>query len=185
MKTNKTLLILGLFLLLYNSCKKENKTPVLPPETQEGKQTFGCLIDNKVFVNEGTYDFGSGNIQLFHNTIGINLRAYMVNSKQNIRQEILIVVKKTIKEGLYFFNASECNGYMIDEYTGCNYETDTNKVVGTLEISKYDTVKKNLSGRFNFKAHKFYHTNANGDTLKGTCDSIITITQGRFDILYY
>ena len=188
MKTIKTFLILGLFLLLYHSCKKEDKTPVLPPETQEGKHTFGCLIDNKVFINEGSYqDYGNLNIYNYPHEIIFNIN--MFNSKQNIHQFMGINIKKPIKVGLFYFNASECHASFINgidyDPNACYYVTDTTQIVGTLEISKYDTIQKTLSGRFNFKAHKYYHTNSNGDTIMGNCDSIITVTQGRFDIHYY
>ena len=50
MKTLKRLLLLCLaLLLLANECKKENYD-TLPPETQEGKNTFGCYVNGELFV---------------------------------------------------------------------------------------------------------------------------------------
>jgi hypothetical protein len=46
-----TLLLAFSFLLISGSCKKEKTgTDALPPATQEGKNTFGCVINGKVFI---------------------------------------------------------------------------------------------------------------------------------------
>ncbi|MGB4776061.1 MAG: hypothetical protein WBP45_12860, partial [Daejeonella sp.] len=49
--TKNTLLLACSLLLLSASCKK-TKTGLgaLPPATQDGKKTFGCLINGKAFV---------------------------------------------------------------------------------------------------------------------------------------
>ena len=54
-----SLLIVFTFLLLIaSSCKKESNKDKLPPATQTGENTFGCLVNGKVFVPKG-YD-GTG-----------------------------------------------------------------------------------------------------------------------------
>jgi hypothetical protein len=46
-----TLLLAFSFLLISGSCKKEKTgTDGLPAATQEGKNTFGCLVNGKAFV---------------------------------------------------------------------------------------------------------------------------------------
>ena len=189
MKAFISISIIGFFLLLSDvSCKKTDSSPVMPPETQEGRSTFGCLINNSLFVNYGTSNLYGPNLEVYDVAQHfISIESYMKYDNHHYKF-IGFVIKKPIKEGLYFFNSTESQAFFqieIDDNSGCYYKTDTNKITGTLEISKSDTVKRILSGRFNFKAHKYYHTNAHGDTLKGTCDSIITVTQGRFDIHYY
>ncbi len=50
------LLIIASFVLLSSSCRKPkpvNPVDQLPPETQAGANTFGCLIDGKVFIPKG------------------------------------------------------------------------------------------------------------------------------------
>jgi hypothetical protein len=174
-------------MLLLIACRKKDTTPALPPETQEGRTTFGCLINNKVFVNEGSYQFGAPSFYSVNLQRGINLNAFMIDAKQNISQAIGISIQQTIKVGLYSFNSSSCQASFTNGFkksVGCYYTSDTTKDIGTLEITKYDTIQKILSGKFNFILHKIYHTTSNGDTIKGSCDSIITITQGRFDLRY-
>ena len=48
-----TLIIMAIFAL--NSCKKE-KTGIdaLPPATQEGNDTFGCLVNGEAFTPKGS-----------------------------------------------------------------------------------------------------------------------------------
>ena len=186
MKKNITVIVVLSFVLFLISCKKDT-TPVLPSETQEGRTTFGCLVNNKVFVNEGSYQFGISNFYAVFLQRGINLNAFMIDTKQNISQVIGISLQQPIKVGLYSINSTACQVSFINGFrqsTGCYYTSDTTKNIGTLEITKYDTIQKILSGKFNFILHKIYHTTTSGDTIKGTCDSIITITQGRFDLRY-
>jgi hypothetical protein len=50
-----SLIIIALIFTL--ACKKEQKADELPSETQEGKNTFGCLINNDALF-AGTTLFG-------------------------------------------------------------------------------------------------------------------------------
>jgi hypothetical protein len=56
-KTGLTLFVLALcFTLSGMQCEKVKfKTYKLPPATQNGSQTFGCLIDGEVFVPDKSW----------------------------------------------------------------------------------------------------------------------------------
>ena len=65
--------------VFYSACNEDEDK--LPPITMEGKNTFGCLVNGKVFVskgrigNVGTY----AEVQYVQDTIGVNL--YAMNSE--------------------------------------------------------------------------------------------------------
>jgi hypothetical protein len=48
-----TMLALGFLLLNAASCTDEEYGDKLPPETQNGNNTFGCLLNGKVWLPEG------------------------------------------------------------------------------------------------------------------------------------
>ena len=48
----KNSLIFIFCLLLFNNCKK-NEQDALPPATQNGANTFGCLVNGKPWVSTG------------------------------------------------------------------------------------------------------------------------------------
>jgi hypothetical protein len=49
------------FILMTSSCKKNNGSS-LPPATQTGAHTFGCLINGQVFTPGGGDGLGGGNL---------------------------------------------------------------------------------------------------------------------------
>ncbi|TXT34444.1 MAG: hypothetical protein FD136_331 [Chitinophagaceae bacterium] len=57
----KSFLIIAVsFVLLSSSCRKNkpvNPIDQLPPETQTGANTFGCLVDGGVFKPGGTVEW--------------------------------------------------------------------------------------------------------------------------------
>ncbi|WP_143064725.1 hypothetical protein [Hyunsoonleella jejuensis] len=71
-----TLLMLSLMLLSTTSCKDDDDTPTnpidkLPPATQTGANTFGCLLDGEAFLpgrgqltNDAVYQFVNGGYYL-------------------------------------------------------------------------------------------------------------------------
>jgi hypothetical protein len=59
------LLLITSFILLSSSCQKEklkNPTDELPPETQTGANTFGCLVNGQVFKPGGA-QLSGGSLQ--------------------------------------------------------------------------------------------------------------------------
>jgi hypothetical protein len=174
-----------IMILALNACdKKKDTTPVLPPETQEGKNTFGCLVDNKIWINEGSSQFSVENIIINHLFNGLSLNIYNIDDKQKINESMWITIQQPIKTGLYNMKSTAIQAGLSNATNQCYYRTDTSQNVGMLEITKYDTIQKIISGRFNFNVHLYYHQSFN-DNSNDTFKTILTITEGRFDIHYY
>lgn len=182
MKTAINLFLLSLLIISTNSCSKqddcENPVDCLPPATQIGANTAGCLVDGEVLLprgrslnsgsilkaqynfNEGTYNF----------SIGINDR------KKNNLIFIRINNTKLEENGIYpLILKSETKGsasYIIGGAgSGISYVT-TNSTMGQLHITKLNELENIISGTFWFDAE-----NLDGE--------IVKIREGRFDVRYY
>lgn len=57
-KCPSLLIVFTFLLLIASSCKKDANKDKLPPATQTGENTFGCLINGEVYIPKG-YD-GTG-----------------------------------------------------------------------------------------------------------------------------
>ena len=78
--TFNTFLIFSLLTLLHCDNHELTEFEKLPPETQSGKSTFGCLVDGKAWVIEdigdvsafyqtGTFEVGAGVINKSFNSV--------------------------------------------------------------------------------------------------------------------
>ncbi len=177
-KSTKLLSIISTVFIacIFFSCckdKTDDGTPVeqLPPETQEGKNTFACLWNGQVWVARGSIsisalqgDYANGEFALLAN-----------NVSSSISQCIGFQVEKNFYQANYFLlkfdNDSLAWGYCSDRVSNCSSYTDTIDNTGHLIITKFDTVNRIISGTFDMNI-----------TPLG-CDEI-NITQGRFDIRY-
>jgi len=167
-----------MMMLCFSCCKKDadvNTTPQLPPETQEGKNTFGCLVNGDVWlpqvppnasgVTKLNADYSNG--QFF-------VAAYLKSSLKD--ESIAInVLSNMYSEGNYILkDANNINknarGIFINLINGCELETDSVNT-GLLIIKRRDTVARIIAGTFNFSV------------TKEGCNSI-NIADGRFDIKY-
>ncbi|GAB3861236.1 hypothetical protein GCM10028822_40400 [Hymenobacter terrigena] len=179
MKTRKLLLYLCLATLTQCSKCKNDPTPAdpasqLPPATQTGANTFGCLVNGQAFTpqgNTGTSNFNASYDPTFSGGT-LDIRAYNCSGDcTNAKRTVLLGGEGINKVGTYllvsngpqsasFFDRSKalpCNEY---DGSGGAY------VNGTLIISRLSGGI--VSGTFSFKAAQ-----SGCDTLK--------ITQGRFD----
>jgi hypothetical protein len=159
------LLVLTTFTL--SCCNNDDDTPTnpidkLPPETQTGANTFGCLINGEPFVVSNTSNqtaiyqgggvqFGAGGIYLVvlePFEIGINYQFMGLGQGQ--------------ARARYYVNPNP--------QLGCHYEyNDTYE--GTVIFTKIDTINYIISGTFEFS------------TITDNCENI-NITNGRFDLQY-
>ncbi len=176
------LLLFGSGLLLLSSqCKKSDSSPPLtelqklPPITQGGLNTFGCLINGNAFVPGGggildntlyvSYDptFQGGKL-------GIRARYYFAGS--NI--QIISLGGDSINNvGTYNLQLhSKYSVFYVDDRTSCNFDTfyDT-PISGVLTISRFDIITRIISGTFSFKVSR------------PSCGTI-DCTDGRFDVKY-
>ncbi|MCW3073456.1 MAG: hypothetical protein JWP69_525 [Flaviaesturariibacter sp.] len=164
-----------LFLLLTSlSCTKNKVSEAqLPPITQTGANTFGCLVNGKVWLPEG-YISPTPNYRL---TVDPNfsqgdflLRVYRVYSTSPLKGENIYFGCDSIKNtGTYILTSTSRFkvGWAQSEYGIEAIDTSVYKK-GYLKITRYDLAAGIFSGEFEFIMKKQGY-----DTLR--------ITQGRFD----
>ena len=174
----RVLIIIFCFSLI--SCQKEDRyIPIFPPEkylpkaTQAGKNTFGCVIDEKPWlrksrginllgpsINEVNYISG----YFYLNIRGgeeetdetLNITAAINNTGQYILNSVAFEASfiRRLSNGMYFY-----------------YITDSTHT-GLLNITRLDTINNIISGTFYF------------DAFNEQTQDLIKITSGRFDFKY-
>lgn len=165
-----TPLLALLLALCLTSCKDENPFvpgTELPPETTIGANTFGCIINGKVWRNGGYFNPAESlNIpEMSETRLAIAASRNVTDTLSGINIWILDI---GISEGKYlcdslniyirynlFFGGSVCEYIYAEE--------------GEVEITHYDLDNRIVSGRFNAILK-----------LDG-CEDIV-ITEGRFDL---
>lgn len=180
MKSLKNILVLLCSLLLFSaSCKKEkSKNPIddLPPATQTGANTFGCLVNGEAFLpkNKGiggqalsrqyVFDKGKYNLILRASdrtlettvpSVGIQIDSILFDNERNwvLNNEYTRMGEYFIIGGNIYFN---------------NYKTNSTNT-GKLIVTYWDNTKGIISGTFSFDA-----VNAKGEKVE--------IREGRFDV---
>ena len=168
----KNLVLILVTALTLSCCDKDDDKPrnpihKLPPETQIGARTFGCLLDGAPFVpgNENlakdcVFQYVNGHYFSLQGTTYINKESYRLGlSTDNLK----------IEEGKTYMLQSKIDGNASGKYFDdyANYTTSTEK--GKMTITKLDFSKHIVSGTF------FYDIkDSKGVTHK--------ITNGRFDM---
>ncbi|MGG8497230.1 DUF6252 family protein [Tenacibaculum sp. TC6] len=178
----KKLVLLALVATFTNCSKDDIIKPQteLPPITQTGENTVGCLVDGKVFLPYQKKPFGVPSTtcyyQFLDGTYEFGLSFF--NNKQNPSSNIFIGGNKLefIEGQTYQLkdekNKSSAYAYVSIEGGGIyNYST-TDTITGELTITKLDPTKSIISGTFWFDAERI------------TDGKIIKIREGRFDMQY-
>ncbi|WP_201977508.1 DUF6252 family protein [Hymenobacter rubidus] len=167
---------LGLLLLTQCSkCKKDDPAPIdqLPPATQTGANTVGCLLNGQPWapVGNGTSQSFQVNYDPTLSNGVFDLRAYKYNGGSNGDQYIVLFLNPFQSAGTYdLSNSSVTNVTFNNPQTGCYYNSRDSGVYcrGQLIITLLDTKAHIIAGTFEFTLAK-----PGCDTLK--------FTQGRFD----
>jgi hypothetical protein len=175
------------YTLLSISCKKNNSTttdpnnvPGLPPATQSGANTFGCLVDGVPWVPQGN-DGGTSNLSIDYDS-GLDNGSFNIfakrilnfpNTSTSIRLGILDSMNfRTVPINLNVSKTSK--GYVNHSIIGScflnPYENET-KATGKILINKHDLTNRIISGTFE------------ATLIKTPCDTI-KITNGRFDFKF-
>ncbi len=171
---NYITLSLLLALTACEGCKEDAPKPKtelekLPLATQEGKNTFGCLVNGKAWVAPTSTDA----IAVYQ------LGFIQISGKRNkpFQQISMSIYEKnngelgTMSYPLNKFPDSFADAsFQKDDLTSCEYESK-NSLSGTVSLSKIDRTNYVVSGTFNFI------------TISKGCDTL-KITNGRFDIRY-
>lgn len=176
----KNLILILLIVLAVTSCDKDGQIfaskDKLPPETQTGANTVGCLVNGKVFLphQQGIsspvncyYQFVKGE---YYFTLAFgDMRGTGIEDVNIFTAKTVLTVGQT-----YLLN----QGYGPDKGGGAEYYTDLNNIfntdlinIGELKITRIDVSKSIVSGKFWFDA-----VNAKGEKVE--------IREGRFDWNY-
>ncbi|MDQ6482154.1 DUF6252 family protein [Dyadobacter sp. LHD-138] len=165
-------------LLLFGAC---DKGPELTPATQDGKNTFSCKVNGKVWIPKGSSSLG-GTIKPIYggflwnvvtDSVDISIGAYLTNSYddqldlylKSFKLGVHRLNQKTLSEGATLnpknyglFRAANGRSYITSEIN-----------TGWINLTKADTISGIIAGTFEFTA-------ASGS------GEIVKITEGRFDI---
>ncbi len=175
----KNLLFLFITSFTLICCEKDNQSkPIaeidkLPPATQTGAGTIGCLLDGKAFkpgyYNNATncfYQYTNGG---YYFVIHFNNR----DSNYNLKSLGILTRKKEIHEGETYDLLEYIDGNLSGAYSfnasDPSYTTQTHK--GELKITKLDPVNYIVSGTF------WYDVEDKGGVVH-------QIRNGRFDFHY-
>ncbi len=180
----KKILIFLFCLFLFNNCKKKD-IDALPPVTQNGANTFGCLVNGKPWISNGKP------ASLFNRGTKTIEGGYQANYIDTVRNNVLLwcASKDGTSMQLYINNVGKPGTYDL-AFNGATYPAvvvpysygsygDKNSLYktniyhkGTVIITKADTINNAVAGTFEFEGYNY-------DTKQ-----TILITKGRFDFLY-
>ena len=181
-KHNALWLLLLALCSIFASCKKDktetNSVDQLPPATQTGANTFGCLVNGNVYVPTGYNGTGRPNPHIQYD---LNLNG---RPTQGITADRIVNSMYAGSILVAFRNLDHLGTYLTpDDF---NFSSDWTKVIGNCStiafdstiqkwgkgiITKLDIPNRIISGTFDFKFK----------TLQ--CDTVF-ITDGRFDIKF-
>lgn len=158
------------------SCQKEKDE--LPRATQEGKNTFGCKIDGKLFVSKNVITVPvTPGLSSYYDESTKRMRLYAVeppNEEANRLQRHVTINIYDLKIGNNVLNNINKQEIVIVEINQLDKYYETNASIGgTLNITRLDTVANIISGTFSFQAAPRFNPGPN-----------ISVTDGRFDITY-
>lgn len=175
-KQNLVSLILLLFVVILLQCKKKDPEPIdqLPPVTQTGANTFGCLLNGKAWTPKGNN--GTSNYRVSYDPTydggTFDLRTYRYPSEGKEPQYLILYSNNLSNTGTYLFkNRSRSRARFSDHKTNCNiasYDSLSTYSSGSLAITRLDLNQGIISGTFEFTL------------AKPGCDTI-KVTDGRFD----
>lgn len=149
--------------------KPKSELEKLPPVTQEGKHTFGCLVNGKAWVTETSTDSWA-----FYQEGVLSINAKLLN---NYFDQGIYIYDKNLAAQEYLVSShvdqfSNIAG-LGDDSAKCSFET-TSGHTGVVSITHIDQGygKWIISGTFEFEAYS------------RDCQKIVKVTEGRFDLTY-
>lgn len=160
-------------LLFAGSCDLFSSDPELPPATMEGRNTFGCLVDGKLFLPKAPIGYGTGisaAIQTSIDTIGINIQAGNVETDQSFF--LSIYDSPSLEAGKTYDLSNPDFFIQYIDYSKQFSCTSDEVISGNIQISKFEILGSNkiIAGTFNFTIHS------------ADCNTTVVVTKGRFDI---
>jgi hypothetical protein len=145
----KYLLLLILTVFTLTSCDKDDKPKTelekLPPTTQTGARTFGCLLDGVAFVPT------KSNCSSFYQYV--NGYYFSLQGNLYVNKEYILLGLSTdnlkIEEGKTYILQDKIDGNASAAYLNGNDSFYTSSIEkGEMKISKLDLIKHIVSGTF-------------------------------------
>ncbi len=167
-------------LLTAMSCKKNkgSQEDQLPPVTETGANTFGCLINGKVWIPKGYNGTGTPNpkisIEFFNAKMILGITTKHLENGDPMGYVIISLVDSVLSPGPYKYpdKMDFSIGWSKVLNTCFTATSDTTvKKWGEAVITRFDNINKIVSGTFNCK----FKTQ--------TCDTVY-ITNGQFDFKF-
>jgi hypothetical protein len=182
MKTKQLLLpilLLAFIMLTANCCEKDDDPPQLPPITQTGEETFGCMVNGELWLPHGSFSRPATWVKLSVESINLPYRFWQISAEQGGGSSVYFRITENImKEGtIPLLDKSTENKDSVIYASFYSTTVEPGKTLfevksiesGELIISKLDTINRIISGTFYFDAY-------NPDGLK------IEVREGRFDL---
>ena len=181
----KNILLLLALSVLALQCKEDepevvNQLDLLPPATQTGEYTFGCLVNGQAWVPENSYYI----VAMYQfNLLQLGAEVENRNTDQGlgiyirpeepgaIEERTYDLIPEPIRGATFTDSFNTKTGSVEGDDGGiCWYEYE-DLLDGTLTITHFDTENFVISGTFEFT------------TVHEGCDTI-RVTDGRFDTHY-
>lgn len=170
-----------LLIFCFCSCNKnklQNLSDQLPPATQTGANTFGCLVNGQVYIPKGFSGTGTPNprttFEFFNGNNIFSINTYQYQNTNPVGFLSITFLNPVINLGIYDYpqkmNFSVGWSKVINSCFTPAFDTTVQKW-GTAVITRFDNTNKVVSGNFNFK---FKTTD---------CDTVF-VTDGRFDFKF-
>ena len=184
MKSLKTYFLLSMACLLFACACTKEEIENLPPATQTGANTFGCLVNGKAFVSSKEPQVGRGfpagmiypltlaerdseegllnNIRIEGRSFGIGYIYIYIYDELSVEEKSYSI---DVAEGFSSFYPNY--SFMSVEHSGAIYYSQENS--GSITLTRVDYENRIYSGTFSAE-------------LKHEDGRTIKITEGRFDI---
>jgi hypothetical protein len=173
-------LLLLLVTLSLSCCSKDDNKPAnpidqLPPATQTGANTAGCLVDGKAFLPKG-YSIIGNLVCNYTDEKNFSISIAQIINNQAFSISVISYNQKLVVGEIYQLKEYAANSkfgtYTIytEGQSDLQYKT-TSIINGELKITNHNFDKAVLSGTFWFDA-----VNKNGEKVQ--------VREGRFDMQY-
>ncbi|QNH62337.1 DUF6252 family protein [Hymenobacter sediminicola] len=163
------LLLLLSFLLGVSACKKDDPEDKLPPATQTGAGTFGCLVNGQAWLPFGTTGSGSDGIDYDQGLVYIRARRFETDGRNF--QSMKLYIDSVARTGRYPLGMPHGQASFHDSRSeDCYLATQEPGTVteGQLTVTRFDLSAHIISGTFEFTL------------TKPGCEPL-KVTKGRFD----
>jgi hypothetical protein len=176
----KTLIYITIifFCIVLSNCKNDKKEDPIPTTPKNTWSQMSCKLDGKDWSDcgktiIGTKESNTGG-EWFKNFVNQPLKIYGITNCDNNNSFVNIYLADFKSVAVYHLANYNNVSYTI-QYPAGNVEYKTNSShIGTLSITKFDSIRNKVSGTFSFEGF-------NADS-----NRIVKITDGKFtDISFY